>query len=275
MMDDAYRKLFSDRTVTVGDSEEVFHLGDVTATRFSEIGKEEPAVMKALLDQVIHEEPDAWYHLQATIQQLKMKQNLCQRQLRDAKDAITWRESGEDTTDVPSAVPLQQEGHIHIVLITGFESFNTDLYGNAARQISAKMSDVSMSVFNDRDIHERPDVLEAALKSASVLFASLIVDYEEALWLRERARHIPTRFVFESALELMSLTKIGTFTMAPKGKSQGAPPAVKKLLSLFGSKREEDRMLGYLSFLKIGPKILKFVPGMPSRDGRPCQMSRC
>ena len=49
---------------------------------------------------------------------------------------------------------------------------------------------------------------------------------------------------------------------ASDGKSKGPPPAVKKLLGLFGSKREEDRMVGYLSFLKIGPKLLKFLPGM-------------
>ena len=51
--------------------------------------------------------------------------------------------------------------------------------------------------------------------------------------------------------------------MDPSGKSKGPPPAVKKVLSLFGSGREEDRMVGYLSFLKIGPKLLKFLPGMP------------
>lgn len=48
---------------------------------------------------------------------------------------------------------------------------------------------------------------------------------------------------------------------ASGGKSKGPPPAVKKLLGLFGSQREEDRMVGYLSFLKIGPKLLKFLPG--------------
>jgi len=47
-------------------------------------------------------------------------------------------------------------------------------------------------------------------------------------------------------------------------KSKGPPPAVKKLLGLFGSQREEDRMVGYLSFLKLGPKLLKFLPGQPS-----------
>ena len=40
--------------------------------------------------------------------------------------------------------------------------------------------------------------------------------------------------------------------MDPSGKSKGPPPMVKKVLSLFGSGREEDRMVGYLSFLKVG-----------------------
>ena len=53
---------------------------------------------------------------------------------------------------------------------------------------------------------------------------------------------------------------------ASGGKSKGPPPAVKKLLGLFGSQREEDRMVGYLSFLKLGPKLLKFLPGKFCRD---------
>ena len=57
------------------------------------------------------------------------------------------------------------------------------------------------------------------------------------------------------------MSHIGGAQMDPSGKSKGPPPAVKKVLSLFGSGREEDRMVGYLSFLKIGPKLLKFLPG--------------
>ena len=49
--------------------------------------------------------------------------------------------------------------------------------------------------------------------------------------------------------------------MNPSGKASGPPPAVKKVLSLFGSGREEDRLVGYLSFLKIGPQLLRFLPG--------------
>jgi hypothetical protein len=31
---------------------------------------------------------------------------------------------------------------------------------------------------------------------------------------------------------------------------------------MFGSGREEDRLTGYLSFLKVGPQLLKFIPGV-------------
>ena len=74
---------------------------------------------------------------------------------------------------------------------------------------------------------------------------------------------MPTRFVFESDLDLMALTRVGTFTMAPPkdGKKAGPPPAVKKILELFGSNREEDRVAGYLTMLKFGPKLLRYLPG--------------
>lgn len=39
-----------------------------------------------------------------------------------------------------------------------------------------------------------------------------------------------------------------------------------QVLSLFGSGREEDKMVGYLSFLKVGPQLLKFVPGDKAKD---------
>ena len=53
---------------------------------------------------------------------------------------------------------------------------------------------------------------------------------------------------------------------APGGKKAGPPPAVKAVLSKFGSGKEEDKLVGYLSFLKIGPQLLKFVPGEKARD---------
>eukprot|EP00889_Picochlorum_renovo_P008197 jgi/Picre1/35227/NNA_002689.t1 len=76
------------------------------------------------------------------------------------------------------------------------------------------------------------------------------------------------QFIFESSLELMSSTKVGGFQMAPGGQKSGPPPAVKKVLNLFGSGKEEDKLVGYLSFLKIGPKLLKYLPGKKVQDLR-------
>ncbi len=51
--------------------------------------------------------------------------------------------------------------------------------------------------------------------------------------------------------------------MAPGGGGQqGPPPVVKKVLSLFGSKREEDKMVGYLSFLKVSMRPMSAIRPM-------------
>ena len=49
-------------------------------------------------------------------------------------------------------------------------------------------------------------------------------------WLRERVQAIPVRLVFESALELMGSTQIGSFTMSSKpGERKGPPPVIQKV----------------------------------------------
>ncbi|MGA1264521.1 MAG: magnesium chelatase subunit H [Prochlorothrix sp.] len=146
-----------------------------------------------------------------------------------------------------------------IVLIAGFESFNATLYRQAADRAQAGCPGLEILTFSDRDIAAQPDRVAAALAGADVFFASLIFDYDQVLWLRERVQAIPTRLVFESALELMSLTQIGKFAIGEKPK--GMPKPVQFILSKFGgTQKEEDKLAGYLSFLKIGPKLLKFIP---------------
>lgn len=145
-----------------------------------------------------------------------------------------------------------------IVLIAGFESFNADLYRSAAALAQKRTPDLEIFVFSDRDLAAQPAAIEAALRGSDVFFASLIFDYDQVLWLRQRVQQIPIRLVFESALELMSLTQLGKFAIGDKPK--GMPKPVKFILDKFGSGREEDKLAGYLSFLKVGPKLLKFVP---------------
>lgn len=146
-----------------------------------------------------------------------------------------------------------------IVLIAGFESFNANLYRQAAQQAQAGCPDLEILVFSDRDITAQPEAVAAALQGADVFFASLIFDYDQVMWLRDRAQTIPLRLVFESALELMALTQLGKFAIGDQPK--GMPKPIQFILSKFGgNQREEDKLAGYLSFLKIGPKLLKFIP---------------
>jgi magnesium chelatase subunit H len=153
-----------------------------------------------------------------------------------------------------------------IVLIAGFESFNADLYRKAAQLAVSGCQDLEVRVFSDRALADEPDAVAAALSNADVFFGSLLFDYDAVMWLRERVQHIPIRLVFESALELMSLTQIGAFKIGDKPK--GMPKSVKFILDKFSNGREEDKLAGYISFLKVGPKLLKYVPVQKVQDLR-------
>ncbi|MFH7026707.1 MAG: magnesium chelatase subunit H [Heteroscytonema crispum UTEX LB 1556] len=153
-----------------------------------------------------------------------------------------------------------------IVLVAGFESFNADLYRKAAKKATSHCPELDIRVFSDRDISTKGEVVEEALQGADVFFGSLLFDYDQVLWLRDRVSQIPIRLVFESALELMSLTKLGAFAIGDKPK--GMPKPVKFILDKFSNGKEEDKLAGYISFLKIGPKLLKFVPVQKVQDLR-------
>ncbi|ESA35646.1 protoporphyrin ix magnesium chelatase [Leptolyngbya sp. Heron Island J] len=153
-----------------------------------------------------------------------------------------------------------------IVLIAGFEAFNTQLYQQSADLAQKRCLELDIRVFCDRDLTTQPNAIAAALDGADVFFASLIFDYDQVLWLRERAQKIPIRLVFESALELMALTQLGKFVIGEKPK--GMPKPVQFILSKFGSGKEEDKLAGYISFLKIGPKLLKYIPARKVQDLR-------
>ncbi|MHC5738719.1 magnesium chelatase subunit H [Nostoc sp.] len=153
-----------------------------------------------------------------------------------------------------------------IVLIAGFESFNADLYRKAAFLANSRCPELDIRVFSDRDLTSIRTEVEAALHDADVFFGSLLFDYDQVVWLRDRISQIPIRLVFESALELMSLTKLGDFAIGDKPK--GMPKPVKFILDKFSNGREEDKLAGYISFLKIGPKLLKYVPVQKVQDLR-------
>jgi len=157
-------------------------------------------------------------------------------------------------------------GMKRIVLIAGFEAFNADLYRQAAALASSRCGELDIRVFSDRHITTHTQEVAAALQGADVFFGSLLFDYDQIMWLRDRLPEIPIRLVFESALELISLTQLGAFAMG--NKPQGMPKPIKFILDKFSNGREEDRLAGYISFLKIGPSLLKYIPVQKVQDLR-------
>jgi hypothetical protein len=229
-------------------------------------------VAAALLQAAQGRGPNAWKEFQSEISNLKLQRAALEHRIRNTtrKPQQQQRLASSDAEySDPGVSELRPETkQVNVVLVTGFESFNQALYRRAAVVARSRYPGLNLSVFSDRDIGERQADLEKALTEADVFFSSLVFDYDQVEWLRDRIKGIQVRLVFESALELMSETKVGSFQMAEGGKTSGPPPAVKKLLGLFGSGREEDRLTGYLSFLKIGPKILKFFPLQKAQDLR-------
>jgi len=55
-----------------------------------------------------------------------------------------------------------------IVLIAGFESFNADLYRQAAQVAISRCPELDIRVFSDRDLTAKPDEVATALQDADV-----------------------------------------------------------------------------------------------------------
>lgn len=141
---------------------------------------------------------------------------------------------------------------------------------------------MNLQVFADSDIRKPgasagcDDVESAvnpvfveAMKNADAFIGSLIFDYDDALAVRSLLDHVKgPRLIFESATELMAYNRVGTFSMDTGDGPSGPPPAVKAILSKFSSGKEEDKINGYLKMLKVGPDLLKYVPGEKAGDLR-------
>jgi magnesium chelatase subunit H len=258
---------------------------------FRAIGADEPAVVTALID-VAKSDAERWLTFQRDAHRHKLQRDRVVAELAAARAELrVARRGGGAAAAAKAAMDAARlaaaeakgasEGGIlsdaaaarrtkRVVLISGFESFNVGLYKTAAKKVAKRCPGVELVVFSDRDIESKREDVAAALEGADVFFGSLLFDFDQVEWLRRAIEKIPTRFVFESALELMSETSVGSFEMkpAPDGQKAGPPPAVKAILSKFGSGKEEDKLVGYLSFLKIGPALLRFVPGRKAKDLR-------
>ena len=271
-LDETYAETFGKITLVGEDGTERTFTEEAGSERgFRELNAREPEIVAAILREA-ERDAKSWLAFQKRAHALKAKRDRVRGELSDAESAIVVAKRGGvgflSSPPMRSTKKLEKrDGVRKIVLLSGFESFNVALYKSSARDLKKRYPHVELLVFSDRDIENKRGEVEAALDGADVFFGSLLFDYDQVEWLRTRVEDIPLRFVFESALELMSCTSVGSFQMAaPGGQKAGPPPAVKAVLSKFGSGKEEDKLVGYLSFLKIGPKLLKFIPGDKARD---------
>lgn len=183
--------------------------------------------------------------------------------------SFTLSEDYPTKSSPSSLIPSHQTYRAHIVLICGFETFNLQTYYLAVQRLQSL--GIKVTVATDNQLNSQHSFLIDALNSADIVFCSLVFDYDQVEWLRAQLSPSATIFVFESALELMSETRVGTFQMKTPvdGKQTGIPPAVKTLLRKLGILgREEDKLAGYLSLLKNAPRFLKLVPGQKVKDLR-------
>lgn len=264
---DLNKRLDSLYELTLGD--EARKLGVIsegtaaTASAISDIAKGSPLLYKELLHTVEIRDPGKWTQFQADAAELKMR-------LNEIIIGETESETFDKLNEISRTIAGTRKQSPHLpgcrraVLITGFESFNISLYKNVGEALAK--NGIILDVFSDRDINTQRIDVKNAIAEADIFFGSLLFDFDQVEWLKQEIQSVPVRVVFESAVELMSETMIGSFQM--KSESRGPPPIVKAILSKFGSGREEDKLTGYLSFLKIGPSLLKFIPGNKARDLR-------
>ena len=260
--------------------EEVLRFPGLDAEGLGELGKTRPAVLEGLLKAA--QAAGRWGEYQRRSHDLALERGRVTEEaegkereadrVREAPVEMFLVEAEDEGRGEESVRPRKRAGSAVIVLVAGFESFNAGLYREAGEKLREVQPNIDLRVYSDRELGtpEGREEVEASLKEADAFFGSLLFDFDQVEWLKERIVHIPVRLVFESALELMSETQLGSFQMKPDtgGKKAGPPPAVKKVLSLFGSQKEEDKLVGYLSFLKVGPKLLKFFPGKKVADIR-------
>ena len=206
---------------------------------------------------------------------------------------VTTNEDGNDENSTPPVTPISTNGNtikntdinddnsiVNVVLVTGFESFNRELYTEAGKSLPPELRNkINLKVFADSDIQTKSKTFGTAVKHADIFIASLIFDYDDVLVItnllddpeqkQNKLDNNGARLMFECATELMGYNHIGTFTMASSDDGpSGPPPAVKAILNKFSSGKEEDKINGYLKMLKVGPDLLKFIPGEKASDLR-------
>lgn len=104
--------------------------------------------MNKLVQDVSKEDADLWQGFQSKIQELKLQWTRVQGKLETLQSAlaeaerkaatknITFAEDDDEFADGNGIKPIT--GEMRIVMVTGFESFNSSLYSKVAQRVSRR-----------------------------------------------------------------------------------------------------------------------------------------
>ena len=104
-------------------------------------------------------------------------------------DAKIMKHSYPSTEELQSNcfhAPVGDRGISYITELCHFPQLSSLLPTANNHHSRAQNPSVPVYVFTDADIAERPDEVESALKECSVLFCSLVVDFIQVQWIKER-----------------------------------------------------------------------------------------
>ncbi len=157
---------------------------------------------------------------------------------------------------------------IEFVLVLGLQRYSQSLFNQAEAEVRKEVPGFRLHVFEDRDLQQRPAVVEAAITHCACLMTSLITLAETAELLVPMVERIdpPVVFSFEGMPEVMRLTKVGNYAMGKGGG--GMPKPVQNVARLLVGNREEDALYGYIKLQKITSKLVNFLPGKKLSDFR-------
>ena len=191
-------KLFADTFAGVVVPEEGVLVSD--AASFSKLGRDHPTAFTHLLADLRLQNPAGFATFQREGAQLAQRLATARAAVATASAALeaaqhavpAEAEAEEEEADKEAARArgVAAKGGT-VVLVCGFESFNTKQYRNVGKQLSSLAPGTRLLVFSDRDIGSK--AMEEALASADAVVLSLLFDFDQNAWLRDRIQSIPVR----------------------------------------------------------------------------------
>ena len=149
-------------------NEEVLTFKDVSEASFGELGRRSPAILSALLAEKERVDAPGWQAFQSQVAMLKLKKTRLEREIEEAstllgeserqnasrKNLAALRASEAAASSAARGRGEGSEGGVNvqgtrIVLITGFESFNVELYKRAAEVLRSRAPGVQLRVFSE------------------------------------------------------------------------------------------------------------------------------